>query len=65
MVAVTAALRAQALKTCSLSATNGVVAIKPGSRVPGVICVASHDVARMKSGQGLVGGHARSGVAGW
>jgi hypothetical protein len=45
MVAATAPFRAETLKTCSLSMTNGVILeIKPGSKVPGVICVAPPDV---------------------
>ena len=65
MVAATAAFRADAPETCSMIMTNGVIVIKPGSKVPRVSCVSPPDVVRMKSGRCLVGGDTQSGAAGW
>ena len=60
MVAATATLRPEALKTWVLSMTNGIVKIKLGSKVPlAVICVLAPDVVRVEGKECLVGGHAR------
>ena len=60
MVAATASLRVEALKTWVLSMTNSIVGIELGSKVPlVVICVQPPDVIRMKCEECLVGGRAR------
>ena len=59
MVAATAPLGAEALKTWVLSMTDGIVEIKLGSKVPlAVICVQPSDVIHVKCEECLVGGHA-------
>ena len=60
MVAATASLRVEALKTWVLSMTNSIVGIELGSKVPlAVICVQPPDVIHVKCEECLVGGHAR------
>ena len=60
IVAATAPLRAEGLKTWVLSMTDGIVKIELDSKVPlAVICVQPPDVIHVKCEECLVGGHAR------
>ena len=60
MVAATALLGAEALKTWVLSMTDGIVEIELGSKVPlAVICVQPPNAIHVKCEECLVGGHAR------
>jgi len=60
MIATSATLRAEALKTWDLSMTDSIVKIELGSKVPlAVICMLPPDVVRMKGEECLVGRHAR------
>jgi hypothetical protein len=60
MVAATAPLRAEALKTWVLSMTDGIVEIELGGKVPlAVICMLPPDIVRVKCEECLVGGHPR------